>query len=345
MTFRKTKIAVTALGVGMAVFSASMLVAQGLERTATTPYDANIGNVYKQITDLRTIIEQLETKVETTQKDIITITNVIVKTNPSPDPALVEVVKTACQGLYSETGNAADWVRGSACNDTMYSKGGNDSLWGREGDDTIYAGTGKDTVGGGAGNDTIGLGSGGGSTGYGGAGDDTIYSGTGGNTVYGGDGADTLYAGQVAGSTVYGGAGNDLIYVKTSGSIVNTGAGNDTVSLVNLVNGGSLTVDGAAVVKKGNGVVTVGGKTYTADSSGKVTLPDGTVLAGLGSPAVKTCAWTYKSEACVSSSNTTAQAAPSGSCTCGQTTTKLRWKCAGSTAAKPMWAKVSFTCQ
>lgn len=354
MASRKNIFVIAAVGASMTVLSGIAAISYGLERVAATPYDASLSALVKQLNEMSETIRTLETRVETTQKDIVTVTTEFVKiiqtgtgggTTIDPNSPLVEVVTNACKGLEASLGKGNDWLRGSSCNDVVNGNGGSDSLWGREGDDTLYAGSGNDTVGGGAGNDTIGLGSGGGGTAYGAGGDDTIYSGTGGNTIYGGDGNDELYAGQVAGSKVYGGAGNDTIYAKTSGSIIDTGAGNDTVGLGNLVNNGTVTIDGSSVQKLGNGKVKIGNTTYTADSNGKVTMPNGTVITGLGSPAVKTCAWTYKSETCVSSSNTTAQAAPSGSCTCGQTTTKLRWKCSTSTASKPVWAKVSFTCQ
>lgn len=102
----------------------------------------------------------------------------------------------------------ADYILGTA---------GNDTLVGLHGHDAILAGDGADTLSGGAGDDFL----------SGEAGRDVLFGGGGNDAMLGGDGADMLY-GDAGNDRLLAGADNDLVSGGKGDDMVFGGEGNDT---------------------------------------------------------------------------------------------------------------------
>ena len=133
-----------------------------------------------------------------------------------------------------------DYLEGGHGNDTLWGEGGNDRLYGDSGNDPLNGQGGADFLDGGFGNDVL----------DGGAGDDTLFSMGGSDTMTGGSGKDTF---RFADSNYRINAtikdyevGIDVIDFTYNGIALSDGevSGNDV--LLNLTNGGVVTVLNAA---------------------------------------------------------------------------------------------------
>ncbi len=89
-----------------------------------------------------------------------------------------------CDGGVCRGTGAADTLRGSVREDTMYGYGGHDRMTGNLRADIMYGGTGVDTINGGYGRDRI----------FGQSGNDVIRGGPAIDTIEGGPGRDTIDA-------------------------------------------------------------------------------------------------------------------------------------------------------
>ncbi len=158
---------------------------------------------------------------------------------------------------------------------TLNGTGGADTLQGGLGIDTISGFGGADTLIGGAGNDQL----------TGGSGDDILIGGIGNDTMFGGDNNDTLRGG--TGDDVAHGEAGDDTYVFSEGDLGNDqfygGAGWADEIAVTAADGSSGPVDGPWTVAIDGGSTTTitdasGVLNLTADSSGTITLADGSEL-------------------------------------------------------------------
>lgn len=122
--------------------------------------------------------------------------------------------------------SVADYLVGTARNDSLSGGGGNDTLLGMGGNDTLLGGTESDSILGGLGNDSI----------DGGDGNDVLDGEAGNDTVYGGKGDDQLLwsmDGQASQADVYaGGDGNDTLTLHVFAS-QNTAAFQAQISQLN----------------------------------------------------------------------------------------------------------------
>jgi Ca2+-binding RTX toxin-like protein len=154
------------------------------------------------------------------------------------------IVLTAGDDVYTETGIAELSVDGGAGNDTFFGNSGNDTLTADAGNDTLTGGLGNDTLSGGDGNDML----------YGQAGNDTLDGGAGidqarydnaasavtvnlaiiGAQDTGGDGMDALVGietlvGSAHDDTLTGDAGSNSLYGLSGNDVIVGDAGNDTI--------------------------------------------------------------------------------------------------------------------
>lgn len=139
-----------------------------------------------------------------------------------------------------DTLSGAEYIIGSAFNDSVTGNAENNNFLGGAGNDTLRGDAGRDTIDGGDGNDSLvggadndrltdGLGA---NKLFGEAGNDTLTGGAGADSLDGGDGDDSLVGGAGA-DTLAGGLGVDTLSYATATAAVNvnlktsTGAGSD----------------------------------------------------------------------------------------------------------------------
>jgi len=143
---------------------------------------------------------------------------------------IVNLATGAASGGYAsgDTVSGAEYIIGSAYNDSLTGDTGNNELTGGLGNDTLRGDAGRDTLDGGEGNDRL----------YGGDDRDTLTDSAGANQLYGeagdddltgGTGADSLYGGADDDDLV-GGAGNDSLSGDDGDDTLEGGEGADTLA-------------------------------------------------------------------------------------------------------------------
>ncbi|SUS06671.1 hypothetical protein DF3PB_310012 [uncultured Defluviicoccus sp.] len=121
-----------------------------------------------------------------------------------------------------DTISGAEYVIGSAYNDSITGDAGNNSLLGGLGNDTLRGEAGRDTIDGGDGNDSL----------YGGADNDKLTDLLGANKLFGEAGNDTLTGG-VGADSLDGGDGDDTLEGGAGADTLAGGPGIDTLTYAN----------------------------------------------------------------------------------------------------------------